>query len=74
MNIASAEENDFVAKLDPKEDLWIGLSYNRYYYMTEGSFWDNTGLQAQYTNYHEGEANSAVRKCGFLIGVGVSLS
>ena len=59
VNIGSAAENNFVAKLDPQEDLWIGLAVDERYYTINQRvyFWTNTQRRAQYTNWHRGKTS-----------------
>ena len=68
MNIGSAAENDFVANLDPGEDLWIGLVMTRprkvkvikgYIATRRALFvWINTRKVAQYKNFHPGKRHT----------------
>ena len=62
VHIDNEAENTFVAKLDPGEDLWIGLEiYLRssdYALNERVYFWTDTQRRAHYTNWHRGESAS----------------
>ena len=58
VSITWAAESDFVAKLDPGEDIWTGLIADRRHYLHpnfRGHYWIDTRRSLKYSNWSPGE-------------------